>query len=196
LDLPVPSGEVTIFWTWINSIGNREYYMECADIVVNTNAANAANAMPISGKELLVANYPGYPQIPEFPRADMYDGSDLLANRKDITIFSPGRRATITGQTTTRPIQQTTSTNVIRPTNSRQIQPTNLIIPPTSPTSNPRPKLSRKELTRNCTTGRMVCINENEFNVCSNLEWYKFHCAEGTECVQHDDFYIMCNVCV
>jgi hypothetical protein len=79
----MPSGEVTVFWTWVNKIGNREYYMECADISINTNNNISGD---LSGKELLVVNLPGYPIIPEFAAFDAYNGTDLFEKRKDITI--------------------------------------------------------------------------------------------------------------
>lgn len=88
IELPsnIPSGEVTIFWTWINRIGNREYYMECADILIN-NSNSSKSDIQISGKELLIANYPGYPIIPEgLPPGN--DGINLLNTRKDISIIS------------------------------------------------------------------------------------------------------------
>jgi hypothetical protein len=84
-DLPpdAKGGDITIFWTWINRIGNREYYMECADITVNTNGNNKQ----IAGKELLIVNLPGYPKIPEWePNSpSSIDGRDLLNSRKDTT---------------------------------------------------------------------------------------------------------------
>jgi hypothetical protein len=83
LNINVPltnvSGNVTFFWTWINSIGNREYYMECADIFVNQPFQEN-----IYGKELLVVNLPNYTIIPEFPLLTSYNGIDLLNNRNDI----------------------------------------------------------------------------------------------------------------
>lgn len=85
MDLPSGlSGDVTVFWTWINRIGNREYYMDCADITVNNGGSGS---IEVSGKELLVVNLPGYPTIPEgLPAGN--DGVDLLNARKDITVTS------------------------------------------------------------------------------------------------------------
>ena len=28
----IPNGDIRVLWTWINAIGNREYYMDCADM--------------------------------------------------------------------------------------------------------------------------------------------------------------------
>lgn len=88
INLPInmPGGDFTLFWTWINSVGNREYYMECADVRLENG--NAESDVRIQGKELLVVNLPGYTQIPEFPLAHMYDGTDLLDSRKDVAIVA------------------------------------------------------------------------------------------------------------
>lgn len=49
----------TFAWTWINAIGNREFYMNCADIrIMGGNRGRG-----IVGKKLIVANLPGYPVI-------------------------------------------------------------------------------------------------------------------------------------
>jgi hypothetical protein len=87
-DLPsnIPSGDITVFWTWVNRIGNREYYMECADITVNNPTGNTS-PVEIKGKELLVVNILGNTIIPEnLPAGN--DGVDLLNARKDISIVS------------------------------------------------------------------------------------------------------------
>ncbi|ORX91668.1 hypothetical protein K493DRAFT_166756, partial [Basidiobolus meristosporus CBS 931.73] len=41
-------------WTWINKIGNREYYMNCADLEIQGLADDY-----IAGPKLLVVNLPG-----------------------------------------------------------------------------------------------------------------------------------------
>ena len=87
-DLPsnIPSGDITVFWTWVNRLGNREYYMECADITVNNPNGNNS-PVEIQGKELLVVNILGKTIIPEgLPAGN--DGIDLLNARKDISIMS------------------------------------------------------------------------------------------------------------
>ena len=79
----IPNGKLTIFWTSINAIGNREYYMDCADVEVKI-PDNIVTDNIINGKELIVVNLPGYKIIPEFPEKDMYDGRELLKNAKNI----------------------------------------------------------------------------------------------------------------
>jgi hypothetical protein len=86
LPLNIPSGEITVFWTWINRIGNRDYYMECADITVNNPNGNNF-PVEIKGKELLVVNILGKTIIPEGLKAGN-QSIDLLNARKDISIVS------------------------------------------------------------------------------------------------------------
>jgi hypothetical protein len=51
-----PSTESCIFaWTWINAIGNREFYMNCADIAIHGGSGSS-----ISGAGLLLANIGGH----------------------------------------------------------------------------------------------------------------------------------------
>ena len=131
VDMPnnMPSGEFTFFWTWINKVGNREYYMECADMSINTN--NNVNS-PLTGKELVVANLPGYPSIPEFLQPDAYNGSDLFEQRKDISImpfYSPSTTQP-TLQPISQPVSQPVSPSVLHP----NLHPTSpSVLQPVSP---------------------------------------------------------------
>lgn len=112
-DLPsnIPSGDITVFWTWVNRIGNREYYMECADITVNNPNGNTL-PVEIKGKELLVVNILGKTIIPEnLPAGN--DGIDLLNARKDISIMSGGSSsAPVVTQSLSRPISSQTPTQL------------------------------------------------------------------------------------
>ncbi|KAJ2392645.1 hypothetical protein GGI23_005179 [Coemansia sp. RSA 2559] len=57
----LPASDKAIFaWTWVNASGNREFYMNCADVAIKGTSES------ITGKNVTIANYPGYPTIAEF----------------------------------------------------------------------------------------------------------------------------------
>lgn len=59
----IPNGQYTFAWTWMNKVGNREFYMNCAPIQVgsDSNSATAADvAEALSAlPDMFVANLPG-----------------------------------------------------------------------------------------------------------------------------------------
>ncbi|KAJ1976508.1 hypothetical protein H4R35_002673 [Dimargaris xerosporica] len=67
-DIPIPanappSNRVVFAWTWVNAVGNREFYMNCADIAITGGDTNGS----IDGPQMVVANYgPNTPYVPEF----------------------------------------------------------------------------------------------------------------------------------
>lgn len=82
----IPSSEHAVFaWTWINSAGNREYYMNCADIRITGSQSKS-----LSGLELFIGNIDGHPIIPEMDGnvPSSKDGRQYLSQRKTIT-FTP-----------------------------------------------------------------------------------------------------------
>ncbi|KAK3811585.1 MAG: hypothetical protein JOS17DRAFT_763030 [Linnemannia elongata] len=86
IPIDAPSGEVTFMWAWINAVGVREYYSNCADIQVVGRDGGS-----ISGVELLLSNYnTTYGIIPEFPNPTDPDGHELFDARKPITITVKG----------------------------------------------------------------------------------------------------------
>jgi hypothetical protein len=164
-----PSGDVTVFWTWVNAIGHREYYMECADVTVNNNVIY--NNTPLIGKELIILDILGYTIIPEFPNPGMYDGREFLLNARSFSIYPS---TTNIPQTTTINIPQTSTTNVPqtttinRPQTITNTQITN--IPTTTITSS------------NCiSTGDMKC-NGQGFDTCVYGKWIYRSCSPGTSC--------------
>lgn len=58
----IPDGRYTFAWTWINKVGNREFYMNCAPIQVGSGSgsASAASAASVLGAlpDMFVANLP------------------------------------------------------------------------------------------------------------------------------------------
>lgn len=76
-----PSKKIIVFWTYINAVGNREYYMDCADVFVNNKMAFNP-IYKISGKELLIVNILNYDRIDEFPNNIPDILLEKLKNRK------------------------------------------------------------------------------------------------------------------
>ena len=176
-DLPRNSkgGGMTIFWTWINRIGNREYYMECADITVNTNGNNTK----IAGKELLIVNLPGYPRVPEWEpdSPSSIDGRDLLASRKDIKY----------GKKNTKNIQknnQQPSVTYLRPTPTKQP-----ILPTNKQAKCDDDENSDDNKSSSCNSGEMSCSGTG-FDTCVYDSWVYRDCASGTACKQNGNSII------
>ncbi|KAI9299143.1 hypothetical protein K502DRAFT_333960 [Neoconidiobolus thromboides FSU 785] len=74
-----PANNAVLTWTWINAIGNREYYMNCVDIKITGGKVGGS----ITGPQNLVGNLPGYPLFPEFYQGDR---RELFDKRPIITI--------------------------------------------------------------------------------------------------------------
>ncbi|KAI9299138.1 hypothetical protein K502DRAFT_400 [Neoconidiobolus thromboides FSU 785] len=74
-----PSNSTVLTWTWINAEGNREYYMNCADIKITGGKVGGS----VTGPQNLVGNLPGYPLFPEFYQGDR---RELFDKRPIITI--------------------------------------------------------------------------------------------------------------
>lgn len=52
----LPSCErCTFAWTWINAVGNREFYMNCVDVKIIGGPGSQ-----IAGEHIYIANLPGY----------------------------------------------------------------------------------------------------------------------------------------
>ncbi|KAJ2804200.1 hypothetical protein H4R20_002600 [Coemansia guatemalensis] len=88
LPADVPSSDNVIFaWTWVNAVGNREFYMNCADITVSGGTSTT-----FTGKQMLIANHNGYETIPEF-NGDYTTGLSLYQNSPNITVSGGGYAA-------------------------------------------------------------------------------------------------------
>ncbi|KAJ2515666.1 hypothetical protein H4217_005033 [Coemansia sp. RSA 1939] len=56
----IPGSEYAIFaWTWLSPGSQGDFYMNCADV----NITNANNSTSYSGKQMVIANAPGYPEL-------------------------------------------------------------------------------------------------------------------------------------
>ncbi|KAJ1717996.1 hypothetical protein LPJ61_006967, partial [Coemansia biformis] len=92
-DLPkdLPASDKAIFaWSWVNASGNREFYMNCADVAISGTSKS------FTGKQMAVANYKGYPTIPEF-NGNYNTGLDLYKNARSITVTGTGASSPANG---------------------------------------------------------------------------------------------------
>ncbi|KAJ2001516.1 hypothetical protein H4R26_004092, partial [Coemansia thaxteri] len=85
LPADLPSSDTAVFsWSWVNASGNREYYMNCADVSISGSSSGS-----FTGPQMVVANYPGYPTIPEF-NGDYTTGMQYYTNAPNITVSPSG----------------------------------------------------------------------------------------------------------
>ncbi|KNE67549.1 hypothetical protein AMAG_12002 [Allomyces macrogynus ATCC 38327] len=200
-----PSGKATFAWTWINAVGNREYYMSCADVQIS-----GANSAPFSGPELLVGNLPGSKfSFPEFP-GNSPDNREFFNQRRTITVR--GNRSGPAPQPQPQP-QPTSSTAAPTPTRkpgkpgkgdkdpeppkptsqppskptTAPTKPTTLPTKPTSvPPTNPQPTAQPPKpqpQPGKCTTGEMKCSADGKkISQCFNDQWFDMDVPPGTKC--------------
>ncbi|KAJ1960250.1 hypothetical protein GGI12_003905 [Dipsacomyces acuminosporus] len=73
-------------WSWVNAVGNREFYNNCGDVAIVGSAGS------YTGKQMTIANYgPNYPTIPEF-LGNYNTGLQYYTNGTQITVTGPGYR--------------------------------------------------------------------------------------------------------
>uniref|UniRef100_A0A6C0E1M3 Chitin-binding type-4 domain-containing protein n=1 Tax=viral metagenome TaxID=1070528 RepID=A0A6C0E1M3_9ZZZZ len=193
LQLPenIPSGDVTMFWTWVNKIGNREYYMECADVFVeNKNEivenGNKEKKVVITGLELLVVNLPGYPVIPEFRSPGMYNGKDLFDGRKSISVTS-GLNESVKGDSnnTYDKFSNVPSYNEHKDEPHQKSHEIKDLVPTDSSSDSSYSTdsiIERVNGRSTCATGEMECDKGNVY-LCINNNWTLRECDNGGECV-------------
>ncbi|KAJ2340177.1 hypothetical protein GGH92_006385 [Coemansia sp. RSA 2673] len=81
----LPGANHAVFaWTWVNASGNREFYMNCADIKISGRPGS------FTGRRMTVANYgPDTPVIPEF--YGYYNtGINYYINSHNVTVVGYG----------------------------------------------------------------------------------------------------------
>lgn len=93
----VPGSDSAIFaWSWVNAMGNREFYMNCADVVIDSTSES------FSGPQMTVLNYPGYPTVPEF-MGNYSTGLEYYNNAPTITVYAKANQTTPTSTTSSMP---------------------------------------------------------------------------------------------
>ncbi|ORX98805.1 hypothetical protein K493DRAFT_213751 [Basidiobolus meristosporus CBS 931.73] len=174
VDIPksAPNGKVIFGWTWINKTGNREYYMNCADITIQGGSGQC-----VSGPKNLIANLPGYTTIPEFTSGG-YDGTDLLNKRPYITSCSNG--STSNGND---PKPQPKPETKPTPTKGGYKKPQPTASPNPQP-EEPKPEPKPQPPTEGSGKCEIKCLGGADFQICGNggATPFRMKCAPGTTC--------------
>ncbi|KAJ2664515.1 hypothetical protein IWW48_000768 [Coemansia sp. RSA 1200] len=89
-DVPIPSTipaarKATFAWTWINGLGSREYYMNCADVRIE----NYGHQEPLTAHELLVVNLPSKPIVSPKTGREEDKLTALMRQRPFVTVGKP-----------------------------------------------------------------------------------------------------------
>ncbi|KAJ2416968.1 hypothetical protein H4218_005426 [Coemansia sp. IMI 209128] len=192
-DLPkdVPASDKAIFaWTWVNAVGNREFYMNCADVAIKSYSNS------FTGKRMTIANHVGGPDIGEF-NGNYELGLEHYKNAPLITVTGNG--STPGGGNPPSPlphVPQPSSESVppTKPTTAEQEKPTNVVPVPTyvsSPvvsipvvSTPPAPKPTSPSVPSGCTHGVQECAADGSgFKVCVWGVWSNaISCAPNTKC--------------
>lgn len=109
IDLPADlpkCDRCTFAWSWVNAIGNREFYMNCADVKIQSSSTSFV------GKKYTVANLPGYPSIPEFPPST-YHGLDIYQSAPMVRVGSGSAIETSTKATVPTTKKTNTGTGIV-----------------------------------------------------------------------------------
>ncbi|KAJ3021215.1 hypothetical protein HKX48_008981 [Thoreauomyces humboldtii] len=188
-----PAGPAVLAWSWINAIGNREYYMNCADVTVGKGSANVPGSF--TAPRLLEANLPGRPTIPEMINgAD--DGRSLFATTGVVTVGVAG-----SGTVTVPPTDDngasgsvggstasTTATTAIAKTPAGPVAPaptpSHDASPPVGPssTSSVAVPVATSKASSPCEVNGYMTCSGTGFTVCSPSGPMHLDCAPGTSC--------------
>ncbi|KAJ1993719.1 hypothetical protein H4R33_000574 [Dimargaris cristalligena] len=79
VSIPIPSDapaakKAVLAWSWVNKVGVRGFYMNCADVTITNTSASKTTEF-YSRPRMVIANFPGGVTIGEFPN-DTNDGRE------------------------------------------------------------------------------------------------------------------------
>ncbi|KAJ2672606.1 hypothetical protein IWW42_002760 [Coemansia sp. RSA 1085] len=205
----LPSSDKAVFsWTWINASGNREFYMNCADVSIKGSGSS------YTGKQMVIANYPGYPTIPEF-NGNYDTGMQYYKDAPSVTVSPSGgssggsytNNTSSAAPSSAAPSSAAPSSAAPEPTTPANEEPTyTASSAPASyeqtsaPVESPNPHGAQDEVTSNtgagapadsgsgsCTAGQMQCSGSG-YKVCIGGKWsQEFACGTGTACKGSDN---------
>jgi len=175
------AGKCIFSWSWINAIGNREFYQGCADIKI---VGNSTKALPII--DITKANFPPLFNKIITPDSDGNTGNskgsgplaeDVKANlklkigdKKPKRIQNPLPSSTsdsVATQTETTPTETSTTPDTATPTETSDSKTCNINGSMTCVQSGTKPEFDTcdngKIITRKC-PGVLVCQSNNDDN--------------------------------
>ncbi|KAJ1943377.1 hypothetical protein FBU59_002929 [Linderina macrospora] len=197
----LPSSDKAVFqWSWVNAIGNREFYSNCADVAIKGTSTS------FTGKALTIANHDGYPTIPEF-NGNYDTGLEHYKNAKQITVTgngstnpAPASSAVYTSSaaptpTVAPPVGHTPSASAPVPTSSAPSKASTVPVPTAAPVSSAAPIYSTAAPVPTqpaggaCTHGAMRCAADGSgFQTCVWGVWDTvIGCPGQTKCKSSGD---------
>ncbi|KAJ2811411.1 hypothetical protein H4S07_002083, partial [Coemansia furcata] len=189
----IPASNSAIFaWTWVNAIGNREFYMNCADVAIKSSSTS------FTGKQMTIANHQGYPTIPEF-NGNYDTGLEYYTNAPLITVTgsgasvpAPGGNVTLAPvphvpQTPTAPVAPVVSPTTIEEQKPSDVPPPVVqppVVQPPVVSYPPVPQPTSPPTNSGCTHGTQTCNADGAgFKVCVWGVWSNtIGCPSTTVC--------------
>ncbi|KAJ2718310.1 hypothetical protein GGI07_005806 [Coemansia sp. Benny D115] len=177
----LPGTSKAIFaWTWVNAVGNREFYNNCGDIAIKGSAGS------YTGKKMTIANYgAGYPTIPEF--LGNYDTGIqyYTTNTTQVTVTGTGYTG---GTTTTTTPTSTTSVSATSSAPATSVVTVTSSVPVTSIATPSSTTVVTPGTCNSANEGKYLCTNAGvsaAYTVCSGGISYSNSCSSGTVCKQN-----------
>jgi len=197
----IPNGKAVFYWAWINRLGNREYYANCADIIITGSTGS-----DYKGPQLLVADIYNW-IVPENTGTEQV-GIPLMNLRPIIGLDGPppptnpigplpanlGSAGTDTPAQSpvVVPTPSPTPSPPVTPVGTQQSTPTTdpSTPPPTVPSTDPStpptvPSGGGSTSDPGCVQGSIICQSLTEFATCVWGTLVSQPMAPGTNCQQN-----------
>ncbi|KAJ2786695.1 hypothetical protein GGI15_001323 [Coemansia interrupta] len=194
LPTDLPSSDKAVFaWTWVNAIGNREFYMDCADVAIKGSSTS------YTGKQMTIANHNGYPTIPEFS-GDYTTGLSYYTNAPKITVTGSGSTSSGGSSSGNGSASSAASSSASPVGHTPSASSTASVPVPVYTTSSAAPAASSTPVapvaplpSTGCTHGVMQC-NGTGYKVCVWGTWSaQINCGAKTACKQTSASAVICD---
>ncbi|KAJ2720422.1 hypothetical protein GGI07_004609 [Coemansia sp. Benny D115] len=193
LPTSLPSSNKAVFaWTWVNAIGNREFYMNCADVAIKGTSGS------YTGKQMTIANFQGYPTIGEF-NGNYATGLEYYTGAKQITVTGNGSTTgggavyssvAPAASSSVAPVAPVVSTTATRKGHNAQSSSVASVAPSATPVA---PPAVSSAASSSCTHGAMQCSGTG-YKVCVWGKWSaRLNCGARTACKQASAATIVCD---